>query len=201
MAGPMTVRNLTSDERSAVMVRAEEAVSELLEVFHPDPDGDGARQTPGRVARAWKEMTRGYGQDPAAILGTSFEKGGYDGIVALSPIRFYSTCEHHLLPFYGTAGVAYLPGERVVGLSKLARVVECFARRFQIQERLTREIADAIDHCLRPQGVAVIVDAHHMCMMARGVAQEAATMRTSTMLGCFRDQPEARAEVMSLLSK
>lgn len=163
-------------------------------------------RTPERFVRALEEMTAGYDEDPAKILSASFQPEGYDEVVALSGIQFVSLCEHHLFPFSGTAGVAYLPasescefGARVVGISKLARVVDAFARRLQIQERMTREIADAVQETLKPRGVAVVVRGVHGCMAARGVRKPGAVMTTSVMLGVFREKPEARAEVMRML--
>ncbi|HMV51704.1 MAG TPA: GTP cyclohydrolase I FolE [Blastocatellia bacterium] len=150
-----------------------------------------------RVVRAFVEMTRGYQDDPAWILSTTFDERS-DEIVAVKGIRFTSLCEHHLLPFIGTADVGYLPGARIVGLSKLARLVECFARRLQVQERMTRQIAEAIEQHLGAQGVGVVVRAHHCCMGCRGVRQQDAQMVTSSMLGVFRDRAEVRSEFLKL---
>lgn len=177
----------------------ERAVAEMLGALGDDPAREGIRGTPGRVARAWREMLSGYGQDPAKILSTDFDAEGYDQVVAVPGIEFASVCEHHLLPFTGTVAVAYLPGSRVVGLSKMARLVECFARRLQIQERMTQEIAGAINSHLGARGVAVVVEASHSCMALRGVKKPGARMVTSCMLGCFREIPAARAEVLELL--
>lgn len=187
---------MTGGTTNVAVVAAAQAI---LEAHHPEPESEGVRDTPLRVARMWTEVTRGYADDPAAILSRTFEREGYDEVVALAGIHFFSMCEHHLLPIEGTAGVAYLPGSRVVGLSKLARLVDCYARRFQIQERMTRQIADALQLHLKPLGVAVLIEARHLCMVARGVTKEQAVMRTSALLGAFRDRPEARAEVLGLL--
>jgi GTP cyclohydrolase IA len=159
----------------------------------------GMRETPARVLRALEEMTRGYWEEPAEVLAKTFEADGYDEIVALRGIPFHSLCEHHLLPFTGTASVAYLPGDRVVGLSKLARTVDIFARRFQLQERMTKQIADAVETALAPRGVAVVVRGRHLCMESRGVGKTGAEMMTSVVRGVFMEKPQARAEVLDLL--
>ena len=172
----------------------EDAIITLLRYIGEDPGRDGLRDTPARVARAWREMTRGYDDDPAEILSRTFEESS-DEMIVLRGISFYSTCEHHLLPFYGTATVGYLPG-KVVGISKLARLVECFARRLQIQERMTRQIAEAIETHLGARGVGVILRAHHLCMGCRGVRQEETEMVTSSMLGTLRSDATSRAEFL-----
>jgi GTP cyclohydrolase I len=159
---------------------------------------DGLKGTPDRVARAWEEMLGGYQVDVAKLLATDFMGEGYDELVVLNGVEFTSVCEHHLLPFIGTASIAYLPRDRVVGLSKLARVVDAYARRLQIQERMTMQIANAIEMHTQCGGVAVVVRARHQCMCARGVRRPGAVMVTSRMSGCFREKPEARAEVMAL---
>lgn len=181
----------------------EDAVRRMIQFVGENPDRDGLRETPGRVLRAWKELTEGYGQDAQQVLATTFEQDegeAYDGIVVSRDIAFTSLCEHHLLPFTGTASVAYIPGEdgRIVGLSKLARVVELYARRFQVQERMTMQIAQAIDDALQPGGVAVVLEARHSCQELRGVRKVGSTMVTSEVRGAFRDIA-ARAEVMNLL--
>jgi GTP cyclohydrolase I len=155
--------------------------------------------TPRRYVKAMREMTRGYHEDPRAILSTRFDADGFDQMILLRDVPFASLCEHHCLPFTGRAHVAYLPGPRVVGLSKLARVVDVFARRFQIQERMTKQIADAIENALDPVGVAVMIEASHSCMVVRGVAKPGATMSTSDLRGAFRSNPSARAEFFSLV--
>lgn len=179
-----------------------EAVRGLLLALGYNPDSEeGIRETPSRVARAWRELLSGRECDAATVLGTTFEADNYDQIVLLRDIAFYSTCEHHLLPFHGVAHVAYIPskGGRVVGLSKLARLVDMHARRLQLQERLTRAVADDLARVLAPKGVGVVVEAVHLCMCSRGVSKPGAKMVTSATLGCFRDEPDARAELMSLL--
>ena len=185
------LRNLTVSDKAA-----EEAVGTVLRYIGEDPGRDGLVDTPGRVVRAWREMTAGYREDPAEILGRTFEEE-CDEMVILSGVSFYSTCEHHLLPFYGTGSIGYLPG-KVVGISKLARLVNCFARRLQIQERLTREIADAIETHLEARGVAVVIRAHHLCMGCRGVKQPGTDMITSAMRGVLRNDAVARSEFLRL---
>lgn len=180
---------------SEVAVGLREALKALLATDLPE----GMRETPERIARAWRDMTSGYREDPAKILVRTFDADGYDEIVALRGIAYQSLCEHHLLPFTGTVDLAYLPGPRVVGLSKLARLVDCYARRFQIQERMTRQIADAMEEHLGARGVAVIVHGTHSCMTARGVLKPGTVMVTSEMRGAFREEPAARAEVIALL--
>ena len=177
---------------------AEEAVMTLLRFIGEEPERDGLRDTPARVVKAWREMTAGYAEDPAEILSRTFEESS-DEMIILRGISFYSTCEHHMLPFYGTAVVGYLPG-RVVGISKLARLVECFAKRLQIQERMTRQIAEAVETHLDARGVGVVLRAHHLCMGCRGVRQEETEMVTSSMLGTLRTDATSRAEFLRLTS-
>ncbi len=172
----------------------EEAVVTLLRWVGEDPERDGLRDTPARVAKAWREMTSGYDDDPAEILARTFEEWS-DEMIILRGISFHSTCEHHLLPFHGEAIVGYLPG-KVVGISKLARLVDCFARRLQIQERMTSQIAEAIEAHLGARGVGVIVRAHHLCMGCRGVRQEQTEMVTSSMLGTLRSDAASRSEFL-----
>lgn len=177
------------------------AVTTLLRYIGEDPSRDGLQETPDRVARAWLEMTDGYAIRPEKILSTTFE-GSSDEMVLLKNIEFNSLCEHHLLPFTGKAHVAYLPsGGRIVGLSKLARIVDVFAHRLQVQERMTDQIADAIAHHLKPSGVAVVVEGVHSCMCLRGVRKNGAAMITSSLRGVFRSDNATRAEFMSLIQK
>ena len=175
---------------------AEEAVATLLRYIGEQPERDGLRDTPARVVKAWREMTAGYAEDPAEILSRTFDESS-DELVILRGISFYSTCEHHLLPFYGQAVVGYLPG-KVVGISKLARLVECFAKRLQVQERMTRQIAEAVETHLEARGVGVVLRAHHLCMGCRGVRQEETEMVTSSMLGTLRSDPTTRGEFLRL---
>ena len=176
------------------------AVRRLIEWAGDDPAREGLADTPGRVARAYREYFRGYAEDPARHLSRTFEEvGGYDEIVLLRDIAFQSHCEHHMAPIIGKAHIAYLPGDRVVGISKLARVLKGFASRLQVQERLTAEVADCIWEHLQPRGVAVVIEAAHACMSARGVNPPGVTMTTSRMMGVFRDDERSRKEVLSLM--
>ena len=178
----------------------QEAIRTLIRWAGDDPEREGLRDTPKRVARAWREYARGYGEDPAHHLRRTFEEvGGYDEIVLLKDIPFQSHCEHHLAPIIGKAAIAYLPGDKVVGISKLARVLHGFARRLQVQERLTAQVADCIWDNLQPQGVAVVIEASHACMTARGVKTTGVMMTTSRMMGVFRDDERSRREVLALM--
>ncbi len=176
------------------------AVRTLIEWAGDDPSREGLIDTPSRVARAWKEYCLGYAEDPASHLGRVFEEvGGYDEIVLLRDIPFQSHCEHHMAPIIGVAHIAYLPTDFVVGISKLARVLHGFARRLQVQERLTAEVAQCIWDHLQPQGVAVVIEASHACMTARGVRTPGVRMTTSRMMGVFRDDQKSREEVLKLM--
>jgi len=180
--------------------RAMEAVRELIRWIGDDPQREGLLDTPQRVIDAFLEYFRGYEECPETYLRRTFEQvGGYDEIVLLREIPFHSHCEHHLAPILGKAHVAYLPRDRVVGISKLARVVHAFAKRLQVQERLTAEIADCIQKVLEPAGVAVIIEATHACMTCRGVETPGVIMTTSRMMGVFRDDDKARQEVLKLM--
>ena len=177
-----------------------EAVRTIIRWAGDDPEREGLLDTPRRVARAWREYTRGYAEDPAAHLSRTFEEvGGYDEIVLLKDIPFQSHCEHHLAPIIGKAAIAYLPHNKVVGISKLARVLHGFARRLQVQERLTAQVADAIWAQLQPKGVAVVIEASHACMSARGVSTPGVLMTTSRMMGTVREDERSRREVLALL--
>lgn len=176
-----------------------DTVVRQLELIGENPLREGLRETPARVIRALQEFTGGYQLDYKAILATTFEEK-YDEMVVVRDIDFYSLCEHHMLPFIGKASIGYIPNGRVVGVSKLARLVDCFARRLQIQERLTQQIARAIEEVLEPRGVAVVMKAKHMCMSLRGIKNEGAILSTSCLLGFLREKPEARAEFLNLLA-
>lgn len=177
-----------------------DAVRTLIRWAGDEPEREGLIDTPLRVARAWKEYCAGYGEDPAHHLSRVFEEvGGYDDIVLLKDIPFQSHCEHHMAPIIGKAHIAYLPKDHVVGISKLARVLHGFARRLQVQERLTAQVADCIWENLKPQGVAVVIEATHACMTARGVRTPGVGMVTSRMMGVFRDDERSRREVLALM--
>jgi len=179
----------------------EEAFRSILHLIGENPDRDGLRETPSRLVRAYQEYFAGYRQNPEQILQRTFEEvEGYDEMVVLRGIPFQSHCEHHMAPIIGKAWVAYVPNNRVVGISKLARVVEAYARRLQIQERLTAQIANTIDDVLKPQGVAVLIKAGHHCMSSRGVHVQGTDLVTSRMLGCFRDNPMTRQEFMTMVN-
>jgi GTP cyclohydrolase I len=179
---------------------AEAAVRTLLRWAGDDPTREGLIDTPGRVVRAYEEFFSGYAIDPVALLERTFEEtDGYDEIVLLRDIRLESHCEHHMVPIIGRAHVAYLPHRRVVGISKLARVVDAYARRLQIQEKLTAQIANTIQQVLEPRGVAVVIEAAHQCMTTRGTHKPGVTMVTSRMLGAFRDDPTTRREVLAMI--
>jgi len=179
---------------------AKEAVRTLLRWAGDDPDREGLQDTPERVVRAYEEWFAGYDEDPVSTLRQTFEEtNGYDEMIVLRDIRVESFCEHHIAPVIGKAHVAYLPDQRIIGISKLARLVEVFARRLQVQEKLTTQISSAIAEVLRPKGVAVIIEASHHCMTTRGVHKTGTTLVTSDMLGAFRDDPLTRREFLSLI--
>ncbi len=192
----MAVKKRSEEARN----RAREAVRELIRWAGDDPAREGLAETPDRVARAFREYFRGYDEDPVQYLSRTFEEtSGYDEVVLLRDIPFVSHCEHHIAPIIGKAHVAYLPDRRIVGISKLARVVHAYARRLQVQERLTAEIGDCITRVLEPQGVAVVLEATHGCMTCRGVETPDVVMTTSRMTGVFRDDDKTRREVLSLM--
>ena len=180
--------------------RIEKAVSEILLAVGEDPEREGLKKTPERVARMYAELLAGMQEDPKKHLRSVFTEN-YDEIVLLRNIPFYSICEHHLMPFIGSAHVAYLPSGAVLGISKLARIVDCFARRLQAQERLTYQIADFIMNNLKTQGVAVVLEASHSCMTIRGIKKPGSVMVTSAVRGIFKRDPKTRSEVMSLIQK
>jgi len=188
----------TATQRMASAMTPQQAVRLILETIGEDPDREGLRDTPDRVIRALREMTSGLHVDPESVMGTVFNEVS-DQMVVVRGIRFSSLCEHHLLPFIGTATVGYVPNNKVIGLSKIPRLVNVFAKRPQVQERMTNQIAEALMRCLSPLGVGGMIKAHHACMGCRGVLQPDAEMVTSAMLGCLREDASARNELLSLM--
>ncbi len=186
------------DERMAAI---ESAVRSILVNVGENPDREGLERTPHRVAKSYGELLEGYDMDPEKVVNGALFDVEYDEMIVVKDIEFFSMCEHHMLPFFGKAHVAYIPGEKVIGLSKIPRIVEMFARRLQVQERLTTQIAGLIEEILEPQGVAVVVEGSHMCSVMRGVKKEHAQMVTSTMLGCFKKNDNTRNEFMQHLRR
>ncbi len=190
------------EDNRPTQAEAEDAVRTLLRWAGDDPAREGLRDTPRRVAKSYKELFGGYATDPVALLERTFEEvEGYDEIILLRDIRLESYCEHHMVPIIGVCHVAYLPRSRVVGISKLARVVDAYSKRLQIQEKLTVQIAGVINDVLQPRGVGVVIEAGHQCMTTRGVHKPGVSMVTSRMLGDFRDNPVTRRELMSLIGQ
>jgi len=177
----------------------ENHIDAILRELGEDPNREGLRKTPERVARAMRELTRGYAQDPERIINGALFTEDYSEMIIMKDIDFFSLCEHHVLPFFGKAHIAYLPKGKIVGISKLARLVDVFARRLQVQERLTTQIASLLMEKLRPEGVAVVVEAEHLCMRMRGVEKQNSYVVTSAMFGVFRDNQETRDEFMTLI--
>jgi len=177
----------------------EEMYRGILEGIGEDPEREGLLKTPARAAAAMQFLTRGYSQDPAAVINGAVFQESADDLVIVRDIEFYSLCEHHLLPFFGRVHIGYLPNGRILGISKLARLVDVFARRLQVQERLTVQIAEAIEDALQPRGVGVVAEARHLCMMARGVEKQNSMVTTSEMRGCFRSDRPVRAEFLNLI--
>ena len=178
-----------------------ELVRALLAELGQDPERPGLRATPERVARSLQFLTEGYGLDPRQVVGDAVFEEQYDEMVVVRDVEVYSLCEHHLLPFYGRCHIAYLPNGKVIGLSKLARIADVFAHRLQVQERLTTEIAAALNDILAPKGVAVVIEAHHLCMMMRGAEKQISLAVTSCMLGRFKSDQRTRSEFLSLIGK
>jgi GTP cyclohydrolase IA len=198
--GPTLARRTDPPPIHPTRAEAEEAVRTLLLWAGDDPDREGLKGTPDRVVRSYEEFFAGYNVDPVDLLQRTFEEvEGYDEMVVLKNIRFESYCEHHMVPIIGRAYVAYLPKHRVVGISKLARVVEVYAKRLQIQEKMTAQIANTIDEVLQPEGVAVVLEGEHQCMTTRGVHKPGVSMVTSRMLGAFRTDPSTRREFLSMI--
>lgn len=198
---PRSLRGSRMHDEIAGHPEIEQAFRDIFRWIGEDPERDGLRETPGRLVRAYQEYFSGYQQDPELILQKTFEEtDDYDEMIVLRGIPFESHCEHHVAPIIGRAWVAYVPNRRVVGISKLARVVDAYARRLQIQERLTAQIANMIEQVLKPKGVGVVIKAAHHCMSSRGVHMHGTDMVTSRMLGCFRDNPMRRQEYMSMVN-
>lgn len=191
-----------NSDKKPTRADVESAIKTILRWSGEDPERDGLKETPARVTKAFEEWFRGYGEDPEAILNKTFEEiEGYDEMIVLRGIRFESHCEHHMAPIIGRAWVAYIPDGRVVGISKLARVVDAYAKRLQIQEKMTAQIANTIQEALHPQGVAVVLKAEHHCMTTRGVHKAGTDMVTSRMLGVFRDNPITRQEFLAMVTE
>ena len=177
----------------------EELMKEILVRLGEDPEREGLERTPARVHKALEFLTRGYNQDPEALLKNALFTVSYDEMVIVKDVEMFSLCEHHMLPFFGKVHVAYIPNGKVIGLSKVPRLIEVFSRRLQIQERLTTQIAEIIQKVIQPQGVGVVIEARHLCMMMRGVEKQHSAAVTSSMLGCFREEQETRQEFLSLI--
>jgi GTP cyclohydrolase I len=179
--------------------RIEQAVAAILGELDPEPGREGLRDTPRRVDRAFRHYTSGYAQDPKKVIGDALFSAETDEMVVVKDIEIYSLCEHHLAPFFGKAHVAYIPSGKIVGLSKIARVVDIYARRLQVQERLTMQVAQALDEVMKPRGVGVVIEAAHLCMMMRGVEKQNSKTVTSCLLGLFRKDERTRAEFLQLV--
>ncbi len=177
----------------------EDLVKEMLVRLGEDPEREGLLRTPARVHKALEFLTRGYNEDPEAMLKNALFTVSYDEMVIVKDVEVFSLCEHHMLPFFGKVHVAYIPNGKVIGLSKIPRLIEMFSRRLQIQERLTTQIAETIQKVIQPQGVGVVIEARHLCMMMRGVEKQHSQAVTSSMLGCFREEQETRTEFLSLI--
>ena len=195
----MTMPKMTLQEQSQAEAALEKAYLEILENIGEDPERDGLKRSPERMAKAIRFLTRGYQEDPGQLLRAALFQVDYDEMVIVKDIEMFSLCEHHMLPFFGKVHVAYLPKGKVIGLSKIPRLVDVFARRLQVQERLTKQIAEAIQDAVDPIGVGVVIEARHLCMMMRGVEKQHSATVTSSMLGAFRNEQETREEFLSLI--
>jgi len=189
----------TTETNTLTSATYEDLVREMLVRLGEDPDREGLSRTPARVAKAMQFLVKGYKDDPETLLRKALFTVNYDEMVIVKDIEMFSLCEHHLLPFFGKVHVAYIPNGKVIGLSKIPRLIEAFSRRLQIQERLTTQIAEAIQNTIEPQGVGVVIEARHLCMMMRGVEKQHSAAVTSSMLGCFRNEEETRTEFLSLI--
>jgi GTP cyclohydrolase I len=200
-ATPHPTAELARELNAEEVVRAERLIREFLEVLGEDPDREGLIRTPERVVRAFRFLTEGYRQSVDELFNDAFFTEEYDEMIVVKDIELFSLCEHHILPFVGRAHVGYLPDKKIVGLSKIPRLVDHFARRLQVQERMTKQIAETMMEKLEPLGVAVVVEARHLCMLMRGVEKQHSTMTTSHMLGAFRDEQSTRMEFMNLIAQ
>ena len=189
----------TTEPNTLTSATYEELVREMIVRLGEDPEREGLSRTPERVAKAMQFLVKGYKDDPEALLRKALFTVSYDEMVIVKDVEMFSLCEHHMLPFFGKVHVAYIPNGKVIGLSKIPRLVEAFSRRLQIQERLTTQIAEAIQNTIEPQGVGVVIEARHLCMMMRGVEKQHSSAVTSSMLGCFRNEEETRSEFLSLI--
>ena len=187
-------------EKSFPIKKLEDAVRQTLTLIGEDADREGLQRTPNRVAKAWEFLTKGYHEDIKSVLNNAVFTEKYNEMVIVKDIDFFSLCEHHLLPFYGKAHIAYIPNGKILGLSKLPRIVDVFSRRLQVQERMTQQIADTLYEVLEPDGVAVVIEARHLCMMMRGVEKQHSVATTSAMLGSFREDERTRNEFLNLVS-
>ena len=194
-----TIRRATEGDAGLSGHSTQEMYREILSRLGEDPSRDGLAATPERVEKAMSFLTKGYSEDPAKILRGALFDVDYDEMVIVKDVEMFSLCEHHMLPFFGKVHVAYIPNGRVIGLSKIPRLIELFSRRLQIQERLTTQIAETIQKVIEPQGVGVVIEARHLCMMMRGVEKQHSAAVTSSMLGCFRNEEETRSEFLSLI--
>jgi GTP cyclohydrolase I len=190
---------LSTEPTTVTSATFEELVREMIVRLGEDPEREGLVRTPGRVHRAYQHLVKGYKEDPEAMLKKALFTVNYDEMVIVKDVEMFSLCEHHMLPFFGKVHVAYIPNGKVIGLSKIPRLIEIFSRRLQIQERLTTQIAETIQNAIQPQGVGVVIEARHLCMMMRGVEKQHSAAVTSSMLGCFRNEQETRSEFLSLI--
>jgi GTP cyclohydrolase I len=190
---------LSTEPTTVTSATFEDLVREMIVRLGEDPEREGLVRTPDRVHRAYQHLVKGYKEDPEAMLKKALFTVNYDEMVIVKDVEMFSLCEHHMLPFFGKVHVAYIPNGKVIGLSKIPRLIEIFSRRLQIQERLTTQIAETIQNAIQPQGVGVVIEARHLCMMMRGVEKQHSAAVTSSMLGCFRDEQETRSEFLSLI--
>jgi len=195
----MTAMKPSAETTTLTSASFDDLVREILVRLGEDPTREGLVRTPERVAKAYQFLTKGYQEDPEALLKGALFTVSYDEMVIVKDVEMFSLCEHHMLPFFGKVHVAYIPNGKVIGLSKIPRLIEVFSRRLQIQERLTTQIAETIQEIIEPQGVGVVIEARHLCMMMRGVEKQHSAAVTSSMLGCFRDEEETRSEFLSLI--